>query len=682
MKRMKTPGRFLVFICLAFCLVFGSSSPAVFAASPAVRPSVLIIDGGTGDRSSFEVNWLGSAATTVTSNPAAALLTTKKVSWWDGTDAPATFLLTPSPGGAVTDAEIVWALDAMASAGAERKTVFVAQGAAGLQARRYIEDLGAIKQSSRADAVGLVLLGTPNNGLSQMKDHPLLKLWPQYVAGAGLTMDDLQPGSAFLTSLSQGAFPQILKTIEIKGAATDIGFGGTDGVCASADYKLTQSSAARSDEVEVRTIASSALDLSGLWQPATQAGGEKLHVLDNQAIERLNAISSYVTSPEVRRATQDFYQAWFKTAAPVTHISTVLTVDTSGSMAEKLASGDTKLAAAKTATTDFLKSVAARSGQSFAVPEDVQVIGFNTAIAPIATGATDQAQTAVAGITAAGNTDIGKAIQASADALKSAPLAAEKRIVLLSDGLSTEGASTGQILAGPVAAAKKAGINIDTIAFGKVEQSDVSFLQQIATQTGGVFYQPQDLYGLRLSFLNARYTALGTLFIDKDAQPAKNDTLDLGKLEKGTQLIELGIIADGASPTYAIEREGKALDAKMVTEAKGADGLLILQLKDPEPGAYQLKLSGPASRAHVFAVKQTELYKPAVTQVTMKDDSLYYLIGTGVLMVLAVVITIFVSRRKKGSSRSGNESDFITSPLGGSGERPEASSGADEEDGD
>jgi len=663
MKHQWASRHLVTALCLAFCLISGTF-PVAFAASAPVasKPSVLIIDAGLGDLSSLEVNWLGSSATTVTTSPTASLLTTKKASWWTGDGAPATFLLTPQSGGAITDAEIVWALDGMAASGAQRKTVFVACGAAGLQARRYIEDLGTVKQSGRADAVGLVLLGTPNNGLSQIKNYPLLKLWTQYAAGAGLTPEDLTPDSPFLTELSAGAFPQVLKTIEIQGEATDLGFGGTDGVCALSDYKLTQSSGAPSDEVQVRVTASSGLSLTGLWQPATNSGGEKLHVLDAHAIERLDAIDSYATSSEVRTAAQDFYQAWFSTGAPVTHVSTVLTLDVSGSMNEKLASGDTKLAAAKTATTDFLKSVAARSGEPLAVPEDVQVLGFNTAVANIAADASSGGQKAVASVKASGNTDVGKAIKASVNALASAPLAGEKRIVFLSDGLSTEGANKNQILTGPVTAAKVAGVRIDTIAFGKVGQADTDFLKQIAAKTNGTFYQPQDTYGLRLSFLSARYSTLGALFVDQDAPPVKNPVIDLGTLKEGTKSVEFGIIADGQSPSYTIECDGAALSSKAVKEIKGADGMLVLQLEDLKPGAYQMRLSGKASRAHVFAVKQMELYQPQVTTVTEKDNSLYLLIGAGVLLILALAFTIIISRSKGREGRK-HDKDFITDPL-------------------
>jgi Mg-chelatase subunit ChlD len=487
-KRVR-PFLLLLVLCTLCSALF---SAAAFAASHQ-QVSVLIVDAGLGDVETFSSNWLGSAVETSAADGARALLSTTHPSWWNGADAPATFLLHNTAAGALTSEDIVWALDAIAASGACPKTVVVALGATGLQARVYAEDLGTTLQSRRADLVGLILLGTPNSGLSMQQTYPQLKLWAPYAAGAGFAPEDLVPGSTLLTSLDAGRFPSILKSLTIRGAAEDLGFGMTDGATVQPDLVLSQAAEVLSDETVVRATLSSGSDLTAYWMPATRKGGEKLNEVNEKAVAKLNAIRSYAAEPAVRAAVKEFYQAWFSEGAPVTHVSTVLTLDISGSMDQKLQSGKTKLAAAKTAAGDFLKSVQARGGQALAVPEDIEVIGFDTETKTIATGADDAAIKAVKAITTGGNTDVGKAIQKSLDALTSSPPAAEKHIVFLSDGLSTEGKSEKKILSGPVTKAKKSGVVIDTVAFGKVGQSDVAFLKKIAKETGGTFFQPTDV---------------------------------------------------------------------------------------------------------------------------------------------------------------------------------------------
>jgi hypothetical protein len=648
------------------------------------RPSVLLIDSSLGDFDAFRLRWLGEDAAEVASEGGLSLLTSEGSAWWgassvdgagdeidvsevgaaagagaaesvaesapavgaaSGASAPATFLLGNSAQQPVTAADIVWALDEIVASGANPKTFIVASGASGLQARLYIEDLADVKQSARADIVGIAFLGTAHQGYSAATEYPKLSLWGDLAAASGLEAGDVVPGSAFLSGLNSGSFPNIVKALQINGQIGDMGFGFTDGAALQSDMALPGEVSTQVQGALSRVTVSQMLGLSALWLPYSKTLDNEFEPVDANVAERLSAMDCYVTSAEVKTQVKEFYEAWFADGAPVTHISSVLTLDLSGSMREVLEGGMARLDAAKAAAQDYLQAVDVRSTTSYAVPIDVTVLGFNTSVSTLATGSDAGARAALDGIDATDETDIGQALRASLDALEGASVSMEKRILFLSDGASTQGESNAEIMAGAVSDAKASGVVIDTIAFGTMGESDVGFLQEIAASTGGDFYESTNTYGLKVSFLKAYYTSLGLNLLDSEVAPSAEATLALGNLGSDTRFLEIGVLADGESPGVRLLCDGTELGEDSYSVQSDSDGLLTLQLEHPAPGAYSLVLNGSADRAHVFVVGQLDLFKAVDTSVEAPDISLPLLIGVGIALVVGLAALVVFGRR-------------------------------------
>jgi hypothetical protein len=346
----------------------------------------------------------------------------------------------------------------------------------------------------------------------------------------------------------------------------------------------------------------------------------------------------------------------------------VLTLDISGSMLETIDSEDedVRLDVAKQAAGDFMQVVAIRSEKAYAVPTDITVLAFNTEVSTIATGYDASAISALQGVNARGETNIGIALQASLDALDSAPSSADRHIVFLSDGARTEGQTEEQILSSSVAKAKEDGIAIDTIAFGDMGESDVGFLKEISSSTGGTFYEAKDTYGLRVSFLKAYYTSLGLNLVDTEVDTASGDATLLGQVNENTRSLEIGILADGDTPSFKVLCNNVELAEDSFAVQEGNDGLVTIQVDYPAAGEYSLSFTDAKTRIHVFAVGQLELFKGVDTAVAAQDNSLLFIeIAGGVLLVIIVVLIIATLNSKKKAARSSADSQGATDEFDG-----------------
>ena len=197
------------------------------------RPSVLIIDSSLGDADLFRAHWMGDSLHEVAREGTLSIETTVSPLWWtEGdtqADSPATFFLADQENNPITSDQIVWALDRIYDSGAQSKTVIVSVGPVGLEARRYVQDLADTSQSSRADIVGLVFLGTPHQGYSGIGRFPLNGIWSRLAGSAGLNLEDLIPESEYIYELNKRSFPGVVRSVNVFGAAADFGFGLSDG---------------------------------------------------------------------------------------------------------------------------------------------------------------------------------------------------------------------------------------------------------------------------------------------------------------------------------------------------------------------------------------------------------------------------------------------------------------------
>lgn len=631
---------------------------AARAVAPPVAPGkvpVLILDGGLGDDRFYGTHWLGQVEELVVEN-GMRITTGPAPTWWGGEGAPDTYVLSGSDGSGaaaskpITTQEIAWGIDQVAKRHPEGKVVLVAQGATGLQARRYLEDLGTPRQSSRADVVGLVLLGTPNSGIELRTTYPNLDIWEPYAAGAGMKPDDLMPGSAILAELDKGRIPGVVKTLVVQGVGVKLADKDTDAVVTrEGGALLSDVTRGPVDSVSVRARASEAWSLRDTWFSSTKKGGALLNAVDDNEVERLGPASGYATAPETPQLVKTYYQAWFGDETPTTHITTRIVIDVSGSMAEDI--GDvTKLDAAKRAADDFIVALANRQALSSSVPEDVGVVTFNESAVIVAAGGTalDQVKASVAALAAKGNTDVGKALDTAIKSFDGSPAPADKVLVFLSDGINTAGLDEQGILNGPVAEAKKRGIRIETIALGGVGSNDGTFLEQIAAGTGGTYHNSKDQFELRRDFLRARFASLGEVVVDSAVVPGTAGKVVIGDIAEGTRVLEFAVVADAASPEWRLMRDGKEVPKDSITQGSTVPGLIVGTLTAPSPGAYTVELpDGKGSaKAHVFAVKQIDAFRPTGTAAVQDDSGIMMLIVVGALGLVAIVLTVVLSRRK------------------------------------
>ena len=665
----------LATLCVAVlggAVAASGAAPAGPAAAPD-RPPILMLGGGLGDSQQLVTHWLGDNVQEVASRGSLALLTSKTPLWWSSGTLD-TYVLAPADGASTpstqtyTVADLAWALDQLARRHPVGKAVLVCQGASGLMARAYLEDLGDPKESSRADVIGLVTLGTPHKGLSLLGSYPDLDVWAPYAAGGGLKAEDLRPDSTFMQRLNAGTLPAVVKFLAVRGACASLAGLSTDGV-ASLDEQVPSPAVVPSapqtgvDAVDVRARASDVWSLRGTWFAKTKKGGATLTSVDSSEVENLDLVRGYATMTDVQAAVQTFYTTWFAGDVPTTHISSRLVVDVSGSMKDAV-KGVTKLDAAKQACATFADVMAARAGVVDAVPEDLALVTFTTE-AQVVIGPTHDpvaVKSAAAALKAAGNTDVGRAVEVAVNSFATAPPVAKKVVVLLSDGDTTRGMDDAAILAGPVAKAAAQGIRIDTIGLGALKEEDKTFLQKIASATNGSFSQALDAFELRRDFLRSRYESLGSLLVDSEtALPAgKPVTVDVAQVGDDGRLIEIGLVPDGAI-TWKLLRDGQPVADAEVKHMTSADGALALSVEKPIAGSYTLELqptSGTTgTKAQVFVVFQKDVFREKGAPALPSSSAGLWVIVIAAVGALAVILAIVFSLRRRPAKTDGQNGD-------------------------
>lgn len=202
---------------------------------------------------------------------------------------------------------------------------------------------------------------------------------------------------------------------------------------------------------------------------------------------------------------------------PRQRATVILTLDVSGSMVANDVT-PSRLAAAEQAARDFVS----------ALPPGVQLglVTFSTSATVVAAPTSDRSTilAAINGLQAGGGTATGDAIQLALNAIASLPAGADGKrapaaIVLMSDGTPTIGhadQSPEEAVATAAAAAKQAGVHVNTIAFGTQNgaidvqgqiipvPSDPASMAQIASTSGG-----QTFTASSESQLKSVYTQIG-----------------------------------------------------------------------------------------------------------------------------------------------------------------------------
>jgi len=642
-------------VALTLVLCAGPAANAAGPAQSATSVPVLIVDGGVGDAPAFIGYWLRPDASEVAERGGGRirLWTSPRPGWWTGGDAPPTYLLaaTDADGKAVDGglgaADIAWGLDRIDRRHPGARVMVVSQGAAGLQLRAYLQDVVRPRQSDRADVAGAVLIGCPNKGLPLQRRFPGLDLWREFAAGARLAPTDLLPGSAYLAGLNAGGrpLPRVCRIAVVQGLPAHLTKPGSDGVV---QFARLAGSVVGSPVtyVTTSTSASEALDLPAAWRSLTIAGGAPTDQVRPLAVAKLQALEGYASSPLVRSSVQKLYEGWFSQGPPVTHISTRLVIDSSGSMAG-VWSATTKIDAARRASRDFTSACESSRRLADSAPEDIGLITFaDEATMTVAPGGSFTAVTArLARIRPQGNTDVGEALRLAVGSFRASPRAATKSILLVSDGVNTAGLDKDAILSGPVKSARRKGVRIDTIAVGSVAQADRSFLERVSRATGGRSSVAGDLFALRTDFLRARVSAGAELVFDEAVDPreASATPVTVAEVSFATRRLDVMVVPEGRAGRWFLLRDGRRVKAP---GGRTRDGVTWFALTSPTPGEYSVAAASGsrASTVRVLAAMDTDAFAVA-SSAGVAAGTFPWLIVLGVAGAAACVITVLISRR-------------------------------------
>ena len=652
MRRFVSNGmRRSIRLCLILVTLFAAMAvnPVVALANDAgPKPSVLVVDSNLGDAELCMLHWLGNDTEIVKEDGAKSLVTTRVPTWWSEDGAPSTFVLSCDSAPIGSD-EVVWALDAIKESGANPKTFVVAMGATGLPVRAYAQDLASTKQSSRADVVGIAFLGTPNNGFVASATYPECGIWNRIAGSIGVSSSELLPNSGYLEFLNNGKLPNVLKSIGIAGTVGDLGFGPMDGAGTPTDLALSPEVASQVEHTQANATISRAINLTGSWQPFTSAIDYPDRVVDQKLVEQLSAMECYETSGDAQEAVRKFYQSWFAGNDVITHASYVMLLDLSGSMNETVAGATSKLDAARQAAKEYLHAMSACEKLPLSAPIDVAGMGFSESVLELTSGYDDSAMHAIESVKASGETDIGQALDAAIEGLKKTPVCATRRVLLLSDGASTQGQSEDQIMAGAVSQAKELGVAIDTIGFGDTGESNESFLKRVSEVTGGEYHSATDTYSLRIGFLKSYYSSLGSELVDEELNKEQAPKT-LIQADGQTQALELGIVFGNGTAPIQLLCNGEPVDASHYVLSE-QESMVSLRYLSPPQGEYAISLGEASAPVHVFAVRQQGVSSSAVTPANQVDHSLLLVgIASAVLLVAVIAVVVFTKRKTTAST--------------------------------
>jgi pSer/pThr/pTyr-binding forkhead associated (FHA) protein len=347
-----------------------------------------------------------------------------------------------------------------------------------------------------------------------------------------------------------------------------------------------------------------------------------------------------------------FFDAWrrfgFGEVPPSNAVAsaTTLVIDVSGSMGEAW-QGGVKIESARRAAADVINMIEQES-QIGATDHQVAIATFTNNATLNLEPTTDYgaARQALDALVPLNRTNIGAGLQVANQALTAAPAGAQKIIILLSDGLTNEGLSRGQILSGPVAEAAAAGTCIYTVGFGDPGDLDETLLRQIAEGSGcGAYTYASAPDELERVYIRLRHQSMGTVLAEFEGQIAQGETAEVGQVDVPPNQGEMYV---------TLHWPGSDLDL-IVTDPRGRqvdldssqvslveyEGLTYLIIQNPLPGAWLLEAFGadvPEGLLRydvIVSVRERTGPPPVNTQVIL----LLVALAGGAAVIVAIVVT-------------------------------------------
>ncbi len=335
-------------------------------------------------------------------------------------------------------------------------------------------------------------------------------------------------------------------------------------------------------------------------------------------------------------------------------------VDVSGSMGDPAdSSGQSKMAAAQLALGGILSALSAESGGAGGgTPTQAGLVTFDTfaTVAVPMTSDVDQLRSGVSGLSPGDTTNIGAGLTEGLNQIEAAGQGGT--LILLSDGLITEGMESGEILSQLVPRAQAMGVKIFTIGFGEAENLDESLLRQLADQTGGSYGQAETIVGIQGLFLQARHQSQGTVLasVTSAVGLGQTTTASAFTIPEGAAELHTALAWPGSDLDMAlIDPKGNPVDAnyhgaRFVTD----DVTEVVVVDAPEPGEWRMDVTGvemSGATEDFFAIASTR----GQVALVPPDPAIWpFLVGGGSLTLLAgggATAALVASRRRNGQRR-------------------------------
>ena len=207
--------------------------------------------------------------------------------------------------------------------------------------------------------------------------------------------------------------------------------------------------------------------------------------------------------------------------------NTILVIDVSGSMGKEWR-GETKLDSATKAAVDFLTMV--KNENFMGNNHRVGVVIFSDTaetVSPL-TDNLDELINTVMSIGIGGGTNIGDGLNKAYLELSQESSDIPSFTVLLTDGMSNRGLTEEEILNSLIPNFVDKKIKIYTIGFGDRGNINETFLEQLATATGGDYLYADEAWTLENIFIKMRHKSLGKIANEFEGEVAQGETKSIG----------------------------------------------------------------------------------------------------------------------------------------------------------
>lgn len=291
--------------------------------------------------------------------------------------------------------------------------------------------------------------------------------------------------------------------------------------------------------------------------------------------------------------------------------STVMVLDTSGSMDESDITGMTKLEAAQNAASNILDVIATEAQQSTTVISKVGLVNFNASTQVNSTLTTDYNNiwNEIQGLYAGGGTGMADGLQNGVNLFSSTSTFEKRIIILLSDGqpnipldnnIQYDELAIQQEVIDISSMAGGQGICVYTIGFGVPDPSgygsiNEDFLKNVAAASGcGAYYNALNAIELANIFIELRHVSMGEIVYRKSGSITQGQELDLGSVPIATNQELALFTVNGLDSTLELivkDPSGTTVDQNYPGATLSVSpSITSLILSNPKPGDWYMRI--------------------------------------------------------------------------------------------